>query len=106
MRKQLVATSRNVAFKAAKIADSVLAGQSEILMREVARDDVPNDEEAFDDLGRSADLCIFHQDVADTDQIADIANKSTMLDVRTGCQCQQQSQQGDDAHHFQSLSLD
>ena len=48
-------------FKVAKIplADSELAGQFEILTREVARDDVPTDEEALDDLGRNADLYIF-----------------------------------------------
>jgi len=69
--------SRNVAFKAAKIADSAFAGQSEILTREVARDDVPNDEQALDDLGRNADLYILHQDVADSQQVND---------VRTWCQ--------------------
>ena len=52
--------SRNVAFKAAKIAESAFASQSEILTREVARVDVPTDEEALDDLGRNVDLYIFH----------------------------------------------
>ena len=59
-------------FKAAKIADSALASQSEILTREVARDDVPTDEEALDDLGRNADLYIFIR-------TTQIANNSTML---------------------------
>ena len=45
-------SSRNVAFKAAKIAESALAGQSEILTREVARVDIPTDWEALDELGR------------------------------------------------------
>jgi len=36
-----------VAFKAAKIGESVFAGQSEILTREVARVDVSTDEEAL-----------------------------------------------------------
>ena len=91
--------SRNVASKVTKIADSALAGQSEILTREVevARDDVPTDEEALDDLRRNADLYIFHQDDADSQQVND---------VTTGCQCQLQSQYGEDVHHFQSLSLD
>ena len=66
-----------------------------LLSREVARVDVPTDEEALDDLGRNADLYIFHQDIADSQQVND---------VRTGCQTQ--SRQGEDAHHFQSLSLD
>ena len=46
------------------------------LTREVARVDVPTDEEALDDLGRNADLYAFHQDDADSWAIA---NKSTML---------------------------
>ena len=62
-----------------------MAGQSEILTREVevARDDVPTDEEALDDLRRNADLYIFHQDDADSQQDND---------VRSGRQLQ--SQQG------------
>ena len=60
------AASKSVAFKAAKIAESALAGQSEILTREVARVDAPTDEDALDDLGRNADLYIFHQDDADS----------------------------------------
>ena len=40
--------SRSVAFKAVKIAESAVAGQSEVLTREVARVDVPTDEEALD----------------------------------------------------------
>ena len=58
---------------------AALAGQFEILTREVARDDVPTDEEALDDLGRNAGLYIFHQDDADSQQVND---------VRTGCQLQ------------------
>ena len=75
--------SRNVASKVTKIADSALAGQSEILTREVevARDDVPTDEEALDDLRRNADLYIFHQDDADSQQVND---------VRSGRQLQSQ----------------
>ena len=72
---------RIVVSKAAKIAESELAGQSEILTREVARVDVPTDEEALDDLGRNADLYIFHQDDSDSQQVND---------VRTGRQLQSQ----------------
>jgi len=68
-----------------------LAGQSEILTREVARVDVPTDEEALDDLGRNADLYAFHQDDADSQQINDINIRS----VR-----QLHSQQGATVHHF------
>ena len=43
------------------------------LTREVARVDVPTDEEALDDLGRNADLYIyiyiFHQDDADSQHV-------------------------------------
>ena len=45
-----------------------MAGQSEILTREVARVDAPTDEDALDDLGRNADLYIFHQDDAHSQQ--------------------------------------
>ena len=45
--------SRNFAFKASKIGESVFAGQYEILKREVATVDVTTDEEALDDLGRN-----------------------------------------------------
>ena len=48
--------SRNIAFKANKMADSVLAGQSAVLTREI---DV--DEEILEDLGRNADLYAFNQ---------------------------------------------
>ena len=58
--------SRDVAFKAPKIAKSALVGQAEILTREAARVDVPTDEEALDDLGRNTDLYSFHQDNADS----------------------------------------
>lgn len=53
--------SRNVAFKAAKIAESAFAGH-EILTHEVLTVDASTDEEALDDLERNADLYIFNQD--------------------------------------------
>ena len=46
----------NVTFKAAKIAESVFAGQSETLTREVATIGASTEEEALDDLGLNADL--------------------------------------------------
>ena len=61
-----------VAFKAAKIGESVFAGQSEILTREVARVDVSTDEEALEDLGRNADLYTFNQDDSDNQQVDDV----------------------------------
>lgn len=42
---------RNVAFKAAKMIESVFAGQSVILTREVATAGSSTDEEASEDLG-------------------------------------------------------
>ena len=54
--------SRNVAFKSAKFAESVFAGQSVILTRQVATEGLSSDEADFKDLGRNADLYIFNQD--------------------------------------------
>ena len=75
----------------------MFAGQSEALTREVARDDVPTDEEALDDWGCNADLYIFHQDVVDSQQIND---------VRIGCISCSLSLNRVKMHHFQSFSLD
>ena len=75
--------------------ESALAGQSEVLTRELATVDAPTDEEALDDLARNADLYIFNQDDSDSQQGDD---------VRSGQQ--PHSQQGADAYNFQSLSLD
>ena len=50
--------SKNVAFKAAKMGDSVLAGQSAVLTREVAEAGSSIDEEVFKGLGRNANLYI------------------------------------------------
>ena len=73
----------------------VFAGQSEALTREVARDDVPTDEEALDDFERIADLYIFHQDDADSQRVNDVRTERQLW-----------SQHGEDVHHFQSPSLD
>ena len=62
--------SRNVAFKAAKIAESAFAGQSETLTRQLATVDALTNEEALDDLEHNADLYIF---------ITQIANKLMTL---------------------------
>ena len=48
--------SRNIAFKASKMADSVLAAQSAILTRESYLD-----EEVFEDLGSNSDMYVFNQ---------------------------------------------
>lgn len=45
------------------MGDSVGAGQSAILTREVAGADSPIDDEVLEDLGRNVDLYIFNQDV-------------------------------------------
>ena len=45
--------SRNVAFNAAKMGESVLAGQSVILTREVATAGSSTDEEVLEDLERN-----------------------------------------------------
>ena len=41
----------------------MFAGQSVILIREVATPGLPSDEGDLEDLGRNADLYIFNQDV-------------------------------------------
>ena len=64
--------SRNVVFKAAKIGESVFAGQFEALTREVTTVDVSTDNEALDDLGRNADLYTFNQDDSDNQQVDDV----------------------------------
>ena len=87
--------STNVVFKAANIAESAFAGQSEILTRQLAMVDALTDEEALDDQVRNANLYIFNQDDSDSQQGDD---------VRSGQQ--PHSQQGADAYNFQSLSLD
>ena len=56
------AASRNIAYNAAKMGESVFAGQSDILTREVATAGSSTDEEVLEDLGRNADLYIFNQD--------------------------------------------
>ena len=88
--------NRNVAFKAAKIGESVFAGQSETLTNEVATIDVSIDEESLEDLGRSADLYIFNQDASDSYEVDDVRRSERPL----------YSQQDPDANNFQSLSLE
>ena len=48
--------SRNVAFKAARLGDSIFDRQSEILMTEDVTVNSPSHEEDFDDVGCNADL--------------------------------------------------
>ena len=48
--------SRNVAFKAARLGDSIFDRQSEILRTEAAQVNSPSHEEDFDDVGCNADL--------------------------------------------------
>ena len=54
--------SRNVTLKSAKLAESVFACQSDVLIRQVAMKDLIFDEADFEDLSRNADLYIFNQD--------------------------------------------
>lgn len=64
--------SRNVAFKAAKIADSAFAGQSENLTRKIVRNDVPPTRR----LWMTWDATRIYTSFTRTSQIV---NKSTML---------------------------
>ena len=51
--------SRNVAFKAARLGDSIFDRQSEILMTEAVTVNSPSHEEYFDDAGYNTDLYAF-----------------------------------------------
>ena len=53
--------SRNVAFKSAKLAKSVFAGQSDVLTRQAATEVLSSDEADLEYLGRNADLYIFNR---------------------------------------------
>ena len=54
--------SRNVAFKAARLGDSIFDRQSEILRTEAVQVNSPSHEEDFDDVGCNADLYASRQD--------------------------------------------
>jgi hypothetical protein len=54
--------SRNVAFKVARLGDSILDRQFEILMTEAATVDSPSQEDDFDDVGCNAELYASRQD--------------------------------------------
>ena len=83
--------SRNVAFKAARLDDSIFDRQSETLRTEAAQVNSPSHEEDFDDVGCNADLYASRQDA--------FQGSSRGSDERS-----QQPQS--DPHCFQSLSLD
>jgi len=51
--------SRNVAFKAARLSDSIFDRQSEILRTEAATVDSPSQEDDFDDVGSNAELYLY-----------------------------------------------
>ena len=82
--------SRNVAFKAARLGDSIFDRQSEILMTEDVTVNSPSHEEDFDDVGGNADLYAARQDAFQG------SSRSSY----------ERSQQQNDPHCFQSLSLD
>ena len=54
--------SRNVAFKAARLGDSIFDRQSEILMTEAATVNSPSQKDDFDDVGCNAELYASRQD--------------------------------------------
>ena len=82
--------SRNVAFKAARLCDSIFEHQYETLMTEAVQVNSPSREEDFDDVGCYADLY------------------TSRLDAFQGSNrgSDERSQQQNDPHCFQSLSLD
>ena len=54
--------NRNVAFKSAKLTESVFAGEPEVLTRQVATEGSSSGEADFEDLGCNADMYIFNLD--------------------------------------------
>ena len=88
--------SRNVAFKAARLGDSIFDRQSEILRTEAVQVNSPSHEEDFDDVGCNADLHL-HLYASRQDAFQGSCRGS---DERS------QQQQQNDPHCFQSLSLD
>ena len=81
-------TARNVAFKAARLGDSIFDRQSEILRTEDAQVNSPSHEEDFDDVGCNADLYASRQDA--------FQGSSRGSDER--------SQQQNDPHCFQCVT--
>ena len=84
--------SRSVAFKAARLDDSIFDRQSEIFMTEDVTVNSPSHEEDFDDVGCNADLYAARQK-------QDAFQGSSRSSY-------ERSQQQNDPHCFQSLSLD
>ena len=82
--------SRNVAFKAARLGDSIFDRQSEILRTEAAQVNSPSHD--FDDVGCNADL------------YASASRQDAFQGSSRGSY--ERSQQQNDPHCFQSLSLD
>ena len=83
--------SRNVAFKAARLGDSIFDRQSEIRRTGAEQVNSPSHEEDFDDVGCNADLYASRQDA--------FQGSCRGSDERS-------QQQQNDPHCFQSLILD
>ena len=77
-------------YYSSRLDDSIFDRQSEILMTEAVQVNSPSHEEDFDDVGCNADLYVSRQDA--------FQGSSRGSDER--------SQQQNDPHCFQSLSLD
>ena len=88
--------SRNVAFKARKVRDSIMEGQDRFIMRELDDAEVglgEDREEAVADVGNNADLYAANQ------ESTDLINEAHMEDVPLRFM-------GQDVLYFQPLSLD
>ena len=88
--------SRNVAFKARKLRDSIMEGQDRFIMRELDDAEVglgEDREEAVADVGNNADLYAANQ------ESTDLINEAHMEDVPLRFM-------GQDVLYFQPLSLD
>ena len=88
--------SRNVAFKARKVRDSIMEGQDRFIMRELDDAEVglgEDREEAVAHVGNNADLYAANQ------ESTDLINEAHMEDVPSRFM-------GQDVLYFQPLSLD
>ena len=94
--------SRNVAFKATRMRDSIMEGQDKFLMRKSDNSDVDwreDCEEDLADVGYNADLYVVNQETTDLIREVHMGDVSFSLNGN-GFRLSQ------DLFHFQPLSLD
>ena len=94
----MASTSRNVAFKAMRMRDSIMEGQDRFIMRKWDNVDVDLREDCEEDLadvGHNADLYVVNQESTDLIREAHMGDASFSFNGSS-----------QDLFYFQSLSLD